>query len=140
MADIFTREKRSEIMASIRSVSKLERAFAKILSKTTHPRGYRYRLNYKNVPGRPDIAFVSRKVAVFVDGDFWHGYRFREKRHKLPSEFWVAKIENNMRRDRRNRTALKKMGWRHVRLWEHEIRKQPDRCVRKVMELLGAVE
>ncbi len=136
MADIFTKEKRSEIMSKIRSVSMLERKFAKMLSKRTYPLGYRHRLNYKKVPGRPDIAFVGRKIAVFVDGSFWHGYQFAKKRSKLPNAFWVTKIQNNMRRDRRNRMALKKLGWQHVRVWEHDIRKKPDECVQRVMEAL----
>ena len=123
-------------MSKIRSVSMLEKEFSKLLAKTIYPMGYRYRLNYKKVPGRPDIAFVARKIAIFVDGDFWHGYQFHKKRHKLPSAFWVDKIENNMRRDRRNRVALKKMGWTYVRLWEHEIRKKPARCVEKIVALL----
>ncbi len=127
MPDIFTKEKRSEVMSKIKSVSQLEKAFAKMLSKKIYPLGYRYRLNYKGVPGRPDIAFVGRKIAVFVDGSFWHGYQFHKRRAKLPSEFWVNKIENNMRRDRRNRLVLKKLGWTHVRLWEHDIKKANDK-------------
>lgn len=118
----------------------LEQAFAKLLAKTTYPLGYRYRLNYKKLPGKPDIVFVGKKVAISVDGDFWHGYQFHRKRHKLPSQFWISKIENNMRRDRRNRALLKKLGWVHLRLWEHEIRKQPARCVLKVMALLSEEE
>lgn len=123
-------------MSKIRSVSALEKKFSKLLSAAAYPMGYRYRLNYKGVPGKPDIAFVSRKIAVFVDGDFWHGYQFHKKRHKLPSAFWVEKIQNNMRRDRRNRRALRAMGWSYVRLWEHEIMKKPDACVAKVLRAL----
>ena len=136
MPDIFTKEKRSEVMSKIRSVSQLEKAFAKLLSQHVYPMGYRYRLNYKGVPGRPDIAFVSHKIAVFVDGSFWHGYQFAKRRSKLPNAFWVNKIETNMRRDRRNRAALKRLGWTHIRIWEHDFKKKPGECVERVVGVL----
>ncbi len=136
MADIFTKEKRSEIMSKIRSESMLEKEFARKLAKVIYPLGYRYRKNYKRIFGKPDIAFVSRKIAVFVDGDFWHGYRFEQRKKKLTQEFWIAKIENNMRRDRRNRRLLTKHGWKYVRFWEHEVKKRPERCIQKVLRLL----
>ncbi len=96
MPDVFTKKKRSEIMSKIRSVSGLEKAFAKSLSEAIYPKGIRYRLNYKKAPGRPDIAFISRKLAIFIDGDFWHGYNFRRNKNHLPSKYWRKKIENNI--------------------------------------------
>ncbi len=138
MPDIFTKEKRSEVMSKIRSESMLEKEFAKKLAKVVYPLGYRYRKNYKKIFGKPDIAFVSKKIAVFVDGDFWHGYKFEQRKKKLTQEFWVTKIENNMRRDRRNRRALTKCGWRYVRFWEHDVKKKPDKCIGKVLELLAS--
>lgn len=135
MADIFTKEKRSEIMSKIRSESELERYFRRLLSKEIYPLGYRYRKNYKKVPGRPDIAFVSRKIAVFIDGDFWHGYRYDKKKSKLP-KFWRDKIERNIKRDQRNRRLLKKLGWTYIRFWEHEVRNEPAECIQITLSLL----
>lgn len=110
MADIFTKEKRSEIMSRIRGKdTKVEVALRKIVSSYCYPLGYRYRKHYKKVPGSPDIAFVSMKIAVFLD-DFWHGYDFKNRRKKLPKKYWVAKIEKNMRRDRRMDARLRRDG------------------------------
>jgi DNA mismatch endonuclease (patch repair protein) len=136
MADIFSKSKRSEIMSKIRRVSSIERSFAKRLSEKIYPMGYRYRLNYKKVPGSPDIAFVAQKFAIFIDGDFWHGYKFKERRKKLPKLYWRDKIAANIRRDRKNRLLLRRMGWRHMRIWEHEIMDDPQKKIREIMEHL----
>lgn len=135
MADVFTKEKRSEIMSKIRSESELERYFRRLLSQEVYPLGYRYRKNYKKVPGRPDVAFVSRKIAIFIDGDFWHGYRYDKEKSKLP-KFWRDKIERNVQRDQKNRRLLKKMGWSYIRFWENEVKKNPDKCILKIRDLL----
>lgn len=135
MADVFTKEKRSEIMSKIRSESELERYFRRLLSKEIYPLGYRYRKNYKKVPGSPDIVFVSRKIAIFIDGDFWHGYQYDKEKSKLP-KFWRDKIERNIKRDQRNRRLLKKIGWTYVRFWEHEVKKKSKRCIQKVKSSL----
>lgn len=123
-------------MSKIRSESELEKQFRKKLSAVLYPLGFRYKKNYKGVPGKPDVAFVSKKLAIFVDGDFWHGYDFKTRRKKLPKVFWRAKIENNMKRDRRNRRALTKMGWRYIRFWEHDVKKKTDKCIEKVVMTL----
>lgn len=135
MVDIYSKSKRSEIMSKIRSESELEKSFRKLLSKEIYPLGYRYRKNYRKIPGRPDVAFVSRKIAIFIDGDFWHGYGYTKKKKKLP-KFWQNKIETNMKRDQRNRKLLKKMGWTYVRFWEHEVKKDPKKCIFKIRTLL----
>ncbi|HEY1037033.1 MAG TPA: very short patch repair endonuclease [Candidatus Paceibacterota bacterium] len=140
MADIFTKEKRSEVMSKIKSESMLEKAFAKELSKIVYPLGYRYRLNYKNAPGRPDIAFVSRKLAVFVDGDFWHGYKFAERKAKLKQAYWLEKIQTNIRRDKRNRRKLKKNGWTYIRIWEHDVKKALGKSLKRITDALEAAD
>ena len=94
-------------------------------------RNFRYRKNYKNLPGSPDIAFTKVKLAVFVDGDFWHGnnWRLRGLRRRKDEfapekrEYWMSKIQNNIKRDRKNNAQLKKMGWRVLRFWESDIKK-----------------
>lgn len=119
-------------MSKIRSESMLEKSFRQALSKEIYPLGYRYRKNYKGVPGRPDVAFVKQKIAIFVDGDFWHGYKYKERSKKY-APFWKKKIESNMKRDQKNRRALKKMGWTYMRFWEHEIKKSPETCIKKIL-------
>ncbi len=100
-----------------------------------HRRGYRFRKHLKGLPGRPDIVFTKRKVAVFIDGDFWHGYEFDTWKDKL-KPFWKDKIETNMAQDEANFTKLDGMGWIVVRLWGHEVKKSLDSCIAKVEEAL----
>lgn len=137
MADVFTKKKRSEVMAKIRSKSALEEKFRRMLSIAVYPLGIRYRKNYRSIPGSPDIAFVSRKIAVFIDGTFWHGYRFNRRTSKLPKKYWMEKIEENIRRDKKKRNAIRRKGWKVVRIWEHEFKKNPAKCIKKVVEALN---
>ena len=117
--DRISKEKRSHIMSSIRSKNtKIEMLLRKELWRC----GYRYRL-YAKLPGKPDLVFKSRKVAIFVDGDFWHGYNFKKLLPKLKNRFWVEKIKRNMERDKEVNMQLKKEGWNVIRIWEHQIRK-----------------
>jgi DNA mismatch endonuclease, patch repair protein len=133
MADVFTKKKRSEVMSKIRSKdTKVEKDFLKILSKELYPKGYRYRKNYKKLPGSPDIVFVKYKLAIFIDGDFWHGYNFKKRRRKLPLKYWVPKIEKNMKRDKENTKKLKKLGWKVIRIWEHEVQKKSSKYIESI--------
>lgn len=101
-------------------------------------RGLRFRKNVKTLPGKPDIVFAAAKVAVFIDGDFWHGYRLPIWENKL-TKFWREKIRKNRERDRRNFAELRKMGWRVIRLWQHSIKDDLSSCIQKIvsMEKLG---
>lgn len=136
MPDIFSKEKRSEVMSRIKSTSGIEIRFRKMLSREIYPLGHRYRLNYKKAAGKPDLAFVSKRIAIFIDGDFWHGKHFATKGHKLSEEYWRPKIAGNMARDRRQNRALRKDGWQVIRIWESEVKKRPDRAIRKVIRQL----
>src|SRR5215469_2724738 len=117
----------SRMMAAVRSKdSKAELA----LRRELHARGVRYRLHASDVPGRPDLVIRSRRLAVFVDGDMWHGNpeevrrRGRENLAELfPSrtEWWVAKIERTMARDREGTESLRREGWTVIRLWDHDV-------------------
>ena len=130
MADIFTPEKRSWVMSRIRSKdTKIEKKTASMLRKNK----IRYR-RFPKVFGSPDFA-VEKKVMVFCDGDFWHGYRYSEKK-KPPKKFWRDKIERNMERDRKVTRRLRADGWSVVRLWEHDIEKRPESCIRKIRKSL----
>lgn len=85
-----------------------------------HKLGLRFRKHVKSLPGTPDIVFIRARVAVFIDGDFWHGYQLPLWEGKL-SHFWRKKITNNRDRDERNHQKLHDMGWRVIRLWQHEL-------------------
>lgn len=104
------------------------------LAKALWHDGYRYRLNYKKLPGSPDIAITKYKVAIFVDGEFWHGYRWNARKETLKSnrEYWIEKIEENITRDRQNDLLLTSMGWMPVHLWEKEVKKDLSGCVQAV--------
>ena len=91
----------------------------------------RYVGHREDLPGKPDFALRERRVAVFVDGGFWHGRDFAEWRHKL-DDYWTGKITRNMRRDRRVYARLRRLGWSVVRLWEEEVLRRPEWCVSRV--------
>ena len=109
-----------------------------ILAKRLWHEGYRYRRNYKKLPGSPDIALTTYKVAVFVDGEFWHGENWKERKAKLKHnrEYWIEKIEENMARDKRVDGQLQEMGWTTVHFWEKQVLKHTDECLQVVLELL----
>lgn len=117
MPDSLTKSQRSYCMSRVRNRdTDLEVAIRSRL----HALGFRFRKNDARFPGSPDILFVKQRVAVFIDGDFWHGYRFPLWRHRL-SEFWQKKIDTNRLRDRRKMRRLRSMGFRVIRIWQHEI-------------------
>lgn len=125
-------------MSKIRSKdTKLEKDFLKLVSYVLYPRGMRYRKHYAKLLGKPDIVFVSKKVAVFIDGDFWHGYKFTAQKQRLPKKYWIKKIESNIARDRKINRELKKAGWTVVRVWEHEIKKDATKAVLKIEKALS---
>lgn len=108
-----------------------------IVRSELHKRGYRFRKHVKTLPGSPDAVFPKEKVAVFIDGDFWHGYRFPAWEHKL-KDFWKEKIRENRQRDQRNFRKLRRMGWRVIRIWQHEIKYDPESCVDRITSVLAA--
>ena len=111
---------------------KAETALAKALWKE----GLRYRKNYKRIPGSPDIAITKYKVAIFVDGEFWHGENWVERKARLKSnrEYWIEKIEENIARDKRNDELLEELGWTPIHFWEKEVKNDLQRCVHKVID------
>jgi len=102
-----------------------------MLAKALWHDGYRYRLNYKKVPGSPDIALTKMKVAVFVDGEFWHGYDWENRKVKLKrnKEYWITKIEENIARDKRVDQQLHEMGWMTIHFWEKDVLHNLEKCV-----------
>lgn len=93
----------------------------------------------RDLPGRPDVVLRERRIAIFVDGDFWHGWRFPVWRHKL-APFWETKIEANRARDGRNHARLRRAGWRVVRIWEHQIERCPEAVRERIIDLLAVAE
>jgi DNA mismatch endonuclease, patch repair protein len=132
--DIMSPEKRSAVMARIRGRDTgPELAVAAAL----RARSMEFESQARDLPGRPDFVIRSAKIAVFVDGRFWHGWGFAGWRNKLAVK-WEEKIEANIRRDRRNHRRLRRMGWRVVRLWEHQVEKNLDSCIRRIIIHLDA--
>jgi DNA mismatch endonuclease, patch repair protein len=96
-----------------------------------------YRLHYKGAPGRPDIAFVGRKIAVFVHGCFWHGCPYCQRRRpKNNSIFWNEKLDRNIVRDKRKVKELRANGWRVLTVWECRLKKEPQAQVARVLRVL----
>jgi DNA mismatch endonuclease, patch repair protein len=90
----------------------------------------------KDLPGRPDFVFRALQVAVFVDGDFWHGFRFPLWRHKLAAP-WRTKIDATRSRDARNFARLRRLGWRVLRIWEHQIEMDTSACIDRIRAALA---
>lgn len=109
-----------------------------ILAKRLWHEGYRYRRNYKKLPGSPDIALTTYRVAVFVDGEFWHGENWEERKAKLKHnrEYWIEKIEENMARDKRVDAQLQEMGWTTVHFWEKQVLKHTDDSLQIILGIL----
>lgn len=131
--DVFTKEQRSCCMSKIRGKNtkpelKLRRSLWSI--------GLRYRIHYELL-GRPDVVFVRAKVAIFVDGCFWHGCPEHGRRPKTNIKFWNSKIQKNVDRDLRNTSELRKTGWKVLRFWEHEIKEDVSKLIRKIVSALS---
>jgi DNA mismatch endonuclease, patch repair protein len=128
MSDNLTRQQRSYCMGRVRNRdTDLER----VVRSALHRRGLRFRKHVSGLPGRPDVVFPAAKVAVFIDGDFWHGYRFPLWNAAL-SPFWQRKIATNRERDARNFRRLRRRGWTVVRVWQHATRSNLDGVVARI--------
>ncbi|MGB8647652.1 MAG: very short patch repair endonuclease [Anaerolineae bacterium] len=133
------KESTSRVMSANKAKNtKPEIALRKVLWKD----GLRgYRLNWKKAPGRPDIAFPGRKIAIFVNGCFWHGCPYcRPSLPKSHRSFWKQKFKNNKLRDRDKVLQLKRTGWKVLTIWECQLRKHPQRSVLRIKELLTIVD
>lgn len=128
----YTTPMRSKIMGKIRGKNtKPELAFRKAL----YAKGYRYRIDYKKLIGRPDIVLKKYETVIFIDGEYWHGYNWAERKPKIKTNraFWIAKIERNMQRDSEVNTELASMGYTIFRFWENDIKKNLEGCLQKVL-------
>jgi DNA mismatch endonuclease, patch repair protein len=95
----------------------------------------KYVIHSKDLPGKPDIVFPNHKLAIFVDGDFWHGYRFPTWKDRI-SPFWRKKIGDTRLRDQRNFGKLRKLGWKVIRIWQHQIKKDKDAQLNRILKIL----
>lgn len=93
-------------------------------------RGLRYRKNATRIYGKPDIVFIGKKIAVFCDSEFWHGYDWKNKKNEIKSrrDFWIPKIERNIKRDQEVTATLQSEGWTVLRFWGNDIKKHTLRC------------
>ena len=123
-----TREQRSRAMKRVKLRSG---PLEMLLRQKLSARGLKYRCNVRTLPGSPDIVFPKQRVAIFVDGDFWHGWRLPVWEHKL-SPFWREKLRANRGRDVRNFRRLRRRGWRVVRIWQHDVRTGIADCVARI--------
>lgn len=101
-------------------------------------KGLRYRRNYKALPGSPDIVITKYRIAIFVDGEFWHGYDWQHRKQKLKSnrEYWIEKIEENIARNQRNDMLLRVLGWHPIHFWEKEVKQDLDGCVSDIFSVI----
>lgn len=129
MPDNLTPEQRSYCMSRIKGK---DTGLEMRVRSELHRRGFRFRKHVKELPGKPDVVFTKAKVAVFIDGDFWHGYRFPSWEHKV-SDFWKQKINKNRERDRKNHRELKEMGWTVIRLWQHDLERDFQECIERII-------
>ncbi len=115
--------------------SKIELALRQELWK----RNLRYRKNVKSVFGKPDIAFIGKRIAIFVDSEFWHGYQWETKKAEIKShrKFWIPKIERNIQRDIEVNKRLKRDGWIVLRFWGNEISHNVERCANKIERIFN---
>ncbi|MDO5972208.1 very short patch repair endonuclease [Flavivirga aquimarina] len=131
----YTTKKRSKMMSKIRGKNtKPEIHFRRALWK----KGVRYRVDSKQLPGRPDVSIKKYRLAIFIDGEYWHGYNWDERKEKLKTnrDFWIPKIERNIQRDREVNQHLRDMGYTIFRFWAYEIKNNLKTCINDVMMYL----
>lgn len=131
--DTLTKKQRSYTMSRIRSKdTDIELSVFRALKRS----GVYFQKHYKKAPGKPDIALPRKKKAVLIHGDFWHGYRFKKWRRRLPKKYWVSKIKRNMERDAKHRRMLAKSGWKVLTVWQHQLKKDFEECIKKIITFL----
>jgi DNA mismatch endonuclease (patch repair protein) len=136
MVDVFTVEKRSEVMSLIRSRgNKSTELRMMVLLKTYGIKGWR---RHVKLPGRPDFTFRKHRLALFVDGDFWHGNPKAYRPPKSNIEYWSHKVAYNKKRDRRINRELKAKGWSVMRVWEGDLAKRPVQVAKRIFRRLGS--
>lgn len=133
--DVFTPEERSRVMRAVKGKNTKPEL---IVRRLTHALGYRYRLHRKDLPGSPDLVFVSRKKVIFVHGCFWHGHDCKRgsRQPKTNAGYWRDKIARNVARDASNQQALDAQGWQALVLWECDL-KDREALAERLRDFLG---
>jgi DNA mismatch endonuclease (patch repair protein) len=137
--DTYTKQRRSEIMSSIRDKDTKPEVRVR---RALHRMGYRFRLHRKDLPGRPDVVLPKWKTVLLVHGCFWHGCKRCDRGTRVPktnTEFWLAKIAENQQRDRRVRKALRAAGWQVIVLWACET-ENPSKLTQRLAAALSQVD
>lgn len=131
-----------EVTKRMKAMSHKKSKVESILAKALWKKGYRYRLNYKKLPGTPDIALTKYRIAIFVDGEFWHGKDFEKTKGKLTNnkDYWIEKIEENIQRDIRNDNLLRQMDWIPLHFWSEEVQKYCDYCLAEIEEKIDEIK
>ena len=137
--DRLTSEQRKKAMSHNRSRNT---SIEVLLRKALWHEGIRYRKNVKTLPGCPDIAITKYKVAIFCDGEFWHGKNWKKTKETIKTnrDYWIPKLERNITRDNANEKKLVNMGWVVLRYWGNEITKNPGDCVAEIKETIYAIK
>lgn len=139
--DVLTKEQRKMNMQSIKSK---DTRIEKILRKALWKKGYRFHKNCRSIPGKPDIVFDKYKIAVFCDGEFFHGKDWDKLKIKLQksnnSDFWLEKISQNREHDDTVNKRLKFLGWTVIRFWGNDIKKHTDDCVKVIEEAIWDIQ
>ena len=137
MADVFTKEKRSEVMAAVRSRGNRDTELKLVaILRAAGITGWR---RHQPLPGRPDFVFRRQRLAVFVDGCFWHGCRWHCRMPKSRGEYWNPKIDRNKSRDKAVHSLLLFHGWRVLRIWEHSLH-SPEKVINRLKAALAKAE
>lgn len=135
--DRLTPEQRHKAMSRIRG---RDTSIEVLLRKALWKQGLRYRISYKKAPGHPDIAMPKYKLAIFCDGEFFHGYQWESLQEKIRTgdnaDYWLPKIQRNMERDAQVNRQLEEMGWTVLRFWGKEIQKDTSGCIEKILEAI----
>jgi len=134
-AGFYTTKQRSKTMSKIRGKNTVPEM---LLRRSLWAKNIRFRTHKKGLPGKPDVIIDKYKLAVFVDGDFWHGYQWEHRKPKNNAAFWIPKIERNRQRDKFVNESLALMGYTVMRFWEHEIKENLSACVNQIMLYIEA--
>lgn len=133
MPDHMTPEQRS---CAMKRVKLKNGSLEKLVQNELRALGLRFRRHNRSLPGSPDISFPNERVVVFVDGDFWHGWRLPAWEHKL-RPFWREKLRTNRRRDLRSFRKLHSLGWQVIRIWQHQLNRNREKCIQRVLQAVS---
>ena len=133
---------KEQISYNMSRVKNKDSAIELALRKELWSRGIRYRKNVTSVFGKPDIVFIGKKIAVFCDSEFWHGYDWENRKNDIKShqEFWIPKIERTIKRDEEVTQYLQEQGWTVLRFWGKDIKRDPAACADLIVKVLKEKE